>query len=519
MVAARHTIRRSNVAALARNHDTMPDWAPSRLRPVAVAGACLILALASMLGLWGSDASRAAGLTLFMALVTIGVLRYERRRAGRAGLVSPISLFFVFWMLFIFGVGLSEFGPAGHDALLPGGTHELVVAYLVAAGALALVAIGYYAATHGIRFPQTTELRLSAPLSRSTVYVVLLVGWTSRVIRFQQGSFGYLGFGTISQGFLARLLQLADGLLPFVLAAVALELWQSRPVNPRWHRVLLTTNVVALALVSIGSGVKGQLLIDLIPIGLVYVITHGRLPLRAVLVIALLLVVEYGGVQAFRADISTGTIASPQRRGVVSTVGAVTGRIAQSWGTTPPQHHFVEAWDGVKNEYSATIRTLAIVLHDTPKEEPYIGDRRLVVAPFVFLPTRALGGFPTNPGPYVSTAYLRSTPTSSTTATQPGDFFMSGGWPAVVLGELLVGIVIGLTWRLTVRANSPRGWVMYAVLATTFTNGGLEWYFLTRTLVEFTIVYLPVARLLFPRSSHQQDPNVLRSMLGSAQPE
>jgi hypothetical protein len=462
-----------------------------------------------MLALSGSDASRAAGLTVFMVLVTIAVLGHERRRAGRAGLVSPISLFFVFWMLFIFGAGLSEFGPAGHDALLPGGTHELVLAYLVAAGALVLVAIGYYVGTHGMRFPRTAELRLRAPLSRSTVYVVLLVGWTSRVIRFQQGSFGYLGFGTISQGFFARLLQLADGLLPFVLAAVALELWQSRPKNARWHRVVLTTNVVALALVSIGSGVKGQLLVDLIPIGLVYVMTHGRLPLRAVVVIALLLVVEYGGVQAFRSDIGHGTVATSQRRGIVPTVGAVTGRIGHSWGTTSPQHHFVEAWNGVKTEYSATIRTLAIILHDTPRDAPFLGVRRLVIAPFVFLPTRALGGgiITGNVGGYVNTTYLRSTATSSAPPTQPGDFYMSGGWPTLVLGELLVGVLIGLTWRLTVRANSPRGWVMYAVLATTFATGGLDWFSLVRTLIEFTIVYLPVALLLFPRSSEWQDPN------------
>jgi Kef-type K+ transport system membrane component KefB len=84
---------------------------------------------------------------------------------------------------------------------------------------------------------------------------------------------------------------------------------------------------------------------------------------------------------------------------------------------------------------------------------------------------------------------------------------MSGGWLTLVLGELLVGIVIGLTWRFVGRSSSPRAWLVYAVLATTFANSGLDWFTLVRTLIEFTIFYLPVARLLFPRSFERQDPN------------
>jgi hypothetical protein len=444
-----------------------------------------------------------------VALLTIAVVRREMQRAGRAGLVSPISLFFMFWLVYIFVVGLGDFGHAAHDPLLPGGTHELLVAYVVCAVALLLVAVGYYVATHGSRFPRITELHRITPLSRSTVYALLLVGWTSRFVRFEQGSFGYLGWGTPNpSGLGARLLQLADGLVPLVVAAVALELWQSRPANPTWHRVLLTTNVLALALVSLGSGVKGQLLIDLVPVGIVYVISHGRLPLRAIVVLVLLVVVEYSGVQAFRVDIRNGDVNSANRRGIGPTVGAVVDRVSHSWSTKPPQDHFREAWDGFVGEYSVTIRTLAIIVHDTPSEVPFLGVRRLAVGPVFFLPSRALGGgVTTNVGGYVETTYLRGPPTSSAPATQPGDFYMSGGWSTLVLGELLVGIVIGVTWRLVGRSSSPRGWLIYAVLATTFATGGLDWFSLTRTLIEFSIVYLPVARLLFPRSSERQELN------------
>jgi predicted secreted protein len=358
------------------------------------------------------------------AVVTIAVVRREIRRAGRAGLVSPISLFFVSWLVFLFVVGLADFGPATHDPLLPGGTHELLVGYAVAAVALLLVAVGYCVATYRSRFPRITELHRITPLSRSTVYVLLLVGWASRFVGFQQGSYGYLGWGTPSpNGLVARLLQLADGLVPLVIAAVALELWQSRPVNPRWHRVLLITNVLALALVSLGSGIKGQVLVDLVPVGIVYVISRGRVPLRAIVVLALLVVVEYSGVQAFRLDITTGTVNSANRRGIGPTVGAVVDRVGHSWSTKPPQDHLREAWDGFVSEYSITIRTVAIIVHDTPSDAPFLGTRRLVVGPIFFLPSRALGGVhTTDVGEYVQTTYLRGPPTSSAAAPQPGDF-------------------------------------------------------------------------------------------------
>jgi hypothetical protein len=241
----------------------------------------------------------------------------------------------------------------------------------------------------------------------------------------------------------------------------------------------------------------------------VYVISHGRVPLRAIVVLALLVVIEYSGVQAFRVDITTGTVNSAQRRGIGPTVGAVVDRVGHSWSTKPPQDHLREAWHGFVNEYSVTIRTLAIIVHDTPSDAPFLGVRRLIVGPVFFLPSRALGGgVTTNIGGYVETTYLRGPPTSAASATQPGDFYMSGGWSSLILGELLVGIVIGLTWRLVGRSSSPRGWLIYAVLAgTTFATGGLDWFTLVRTLIEFTIVYLPVARLLFPRSFERQDSN------------
>jgi hypothetical protein len=207
----------------------------------------------------------------------------------------------------------------------------------------------------------------------------------------------------------------------------------------------------------------------------------------------------------FRSDISTGAIDLPHRHGVVSTVGSVVGRVSHSWSTAPPQDHLREAWDGIESEYSVTIRTLAVILHDTPSRVPFLGVRRLAVAPAIFLPSKALGGV-TNVGPYVETAYIGGPPTTSIPPTQPGDFYMSGGWVALVLGEVVVGIVIGLTWRFVGRSSSPRAWVMYAVLATTFASAGLDWVSLVRTLLEFLVVYLPVAFLLFPRGSEQRVP-------------
>lgn len=133
------------------------------------------------------------------------------------------------------------------------------------------------------------------------------------------------------------------------------------------------------------------------------------------------------------------------------------------------------------NEYSGINVSLAAILEKTPEEVPYLGVRRLFVYPIIFVPARLLlDKEPLEIGKYVNVNYLNGSALSSFPPTQPGDLFLSGGWPALVLGELAIGGILGLLWRTTGSKPYPRRWVLYGLLAPLFTNAGLDFGTLMR---------------------------------------
>lgn len=69
-------------------------------------------------------------------------------------------------------------------------------------------------------------------------------------------------------------------------------------------------------------------------------------------------------------------------------------------------------------------------------------------------------------------------------AGQPGDLFMSAGWPAVIFGELVVGLFLGALWSFVWRRDEPFIAVLYFALALSFANPGLEFGLLIRVLMQ-----------------------------------
>jgi hypothetical protein len=220
----------------------------------------------------------------------------------------------------------------------------------------------------------------------------------------------------------------------------------------------------------------------------------------AVLMLAAFIVVQYDGVQQFHSDIVQQRVSTEQRRGVVSATAQVLGRIAHSWQADSPSKHLGRVWEGVTREYAGTIRTLAIILRKTPGEVPYLGTRRLFVAPIFFVPSARLGGDVLDVGRYVGRMYI-DTPDSSGTPTQPGDFYISGGWLAIALGELAVGAVLACAWVVPCRLRSQRGWALYAIAAGSFASAGLDWGSLTRSLLQLMVFYGPVLSLVYRKET------------------
>jgi hypothetical protein len=99
--------------------------------------------------------------------------------------------------------------------------------------------------------------------------------------------------------------------------------------------------------------------------------------------------------------------------------------------------------------------------------------------------------------------YLQGTSTSSAFVTQPGDLYMTGGWPTIVLGELVVGLMLGGIWQLTTARGSGRRICLYAILSPMFANAGQDFQTLGRVSLQTVVVYGTLLCVLLVRKNEK----------------
>lgn len=464
--------------------DRRGSGGPGRLL-VGLAG-CLALAGAASLALFPSPRSLALSLAIIFAVVTLALVAWERRRWGTLGMGSPLTLTSVAWFVFFGIAGQGAFARASTDYRLGFEPMNLVAALGVCILSLVLAAIGYFLATRRLRLPARGPLRRLA-VKRWALYLLLAIAWTARLSLVTSGSYGFLG-GESPTGLISRLVQLLGNGLTTALVVLVVAAWSPSGVAglPRLKaKWLLVANLAPLALVSLASGFKAQLFTEVVPLIVAFLLVRGRLPWRWLALLVVYLIVVYTGVESYRDGIVGGTIDNQERAGIVNSIGTPLGQVAEGWTSETPFEHGRSFWRHLTGEYSGLLRNLAIIVHRSPEEVPHLGNRRLVSGPVFFLPTSVLGEGDVSPGRYVNVVYLDSTATSSSPPTQPGDFYLSGGWSSVVVGQLLVGLFMGGVWRLTVlRRHTLVGVVVYATASAAFVGAGLDWGTLTRGLLQ-----------------------------------
>lgn len=466
---------------------------------------CLALA-----GIWAYRTSSATtkswAAAAGFAILTLWCLRSERRRYGSFGLASPLSLYALFWFLYFGLLGLGSIQlPSNFDLGLS--PEQVLRALWISLISLVLIAVGYRAVT---RLPRSVNLRTGRwhvqDVNPWLLATSLLAGWTATGYLIRSGKYGYLQFGQApSTGAVHLLITMTAGLVPLSLAILGLVMWSGSAMpslSKRAARWCFAGNLPLLVASALASGVKGQLITDLIPVGIVFLMVKGRAPWMALIALGLFLVVSFGGIQDFRANISSGSVSPQQRTGLVAPTSQALSDIAHSWTAQNPARQVKAFWHHVSDEYAATPQDLALIVQRTPDQVPYVTARRFLAGPLFFLPTSWMQPSGFDLTQYVSVTYRQAPPSTSTPPTQPGDFFMSGGWPAVVTGELGVGVFLGLVWRLLVaRRPDDRRLVLYAIVASGFATTGLDWVGLVRGTLQALALYALLLPALFPARS------------------
>lgn len=446
----------------------------------------------------------------FVLLAGVAVTR-ERRRYGSFGVASPISLFTVFWFLYLGVMGLGTFRLPS-TALLGLTDRAILDALWLAVLSLLMVYLGYEVVTRRPARRRSGLGRAQSTLDCSPLGLAaaLLVGWTATVYLFVKHQSGYLQYGQPApSGVIHLLIYMGAGLVPLSLAVLSAVVWSDQvwpSISRSSARILLFANIPPLVLISLATGVKGQLITYLTPMGIVYVLLRGRIPWKAVTLMAVYLVASFGGIQQYRTSIATGQLSTTQASGLLGPVEASIGKIGSSWTTGSITSHVETFWKNVSAEYSGTPQDLALIMTRTPSPTPYLSPQRYLAGPLFFLPSSTVTPAGFDLTSYMSATYVGTGPHTSAPTTQPGDFYMSGGIPLVIGGELVVGLLIGVLWRaLSPSASRLQATVLYAVVAVSFVSAGLDFVGLVRGALQALLLYGVCCKVLMPQRSRAAD--------------
>ena len=483
-------------------HGHEGGWAPvPKNRSLVAAIVLLAVAIGVIAAASPSPGIEAIAYAIAFGLFGVWAVWSEKRRWGDVGVVSPLSLYAIFWFLFYGIYGLGSFNQPNIERLI-GSQRELLIADGLALISLMLIA-GAYVITTRSHHPEamtTSVSRRQGYVQAWAVYVCLAAGWAATVLGYAQGRIGYITAGVTYSGLSQNILHAAIGLVSLGLVALAYIAWSDDPVSSmtkRHAKALLLANVPLLVLAALASGLKAQLLTELMPVAVMYVVLRKRFPWRAVGLIFLYVVITYSGVQQFRTQVQIGQITSSSSGGITGLARSVVSNTITSRTTAHPGTAVRNVWDHLTHEENGAQVDLASMIYQTPRNVPYVSPDRFLSGPLFFLPTSWIPDGTFNAVRYVSVTYGGSTANSGSIDPQPGDFYMSGGIPAVIVGEITIGIILGFLWRSVMLSDvAGRRLILYGVIAGNLANGGLDWVGLTRFMLQAVVVYGPITFVL-----------------------
>lgn len=451
-------------------------------RGLSIAGLLAFgLAGATALAMRDSSLGASFAIVAFYAVVSAGLVSREKSKWGHRGYVSPLSICAVFWFAYNalpLPLAVLSSGTSGGAKASP---FWLNSAALVSLGSLLLVAAGFAFGTklfvgRSLRVP-TITLQLAVLLAS--------IGWGARLYLVAKGAYGYLGFGSeVRSGAVQAAIVIGTLLVPLSTAALGYLAWKTETISGP-AGFLIPLAVVATALGALLSGMKAQIFTDLIPLFVIYIYHRRRLPWKAVLLIFVYIALIRLGVEEFRSDLASGRIEGSA--GVGSSAEAVLERVNESAKEESFGQQLSNLVEHGADAYQQVPDNLALILSRTGREIPFLGVKRTLLEPIPVIPISVANDGPFSVTQYVNVVYRGGTRTSSSPAGQPGDLYMSAGWPAVFLGEILVGFVLGVLWCLVWCRNDPAITVLYSVLAVLFANAGIEYGLLLRGLSQRSV--------------------------------
>lgn len=409
----------------------------------------------------------------------------------------PLLAVTAFW-IFSYGIAalpkFSGWRPL-HNALA-GHEQYLYWALLLVILGNALLAAGFFLVWPSDLDPRRTRpSRLAGRLSLLVAIAVAGVAILSKLYLVSIGRFGYLADFSRGGSVFRQTFTYASEFAWVVLAALAVEIAVTRegPRRNKYVAVFCAVSLVEILWVVV-MGFKGYVIHTFMPAIFCLWGLRRRLPVRAVVAGAILLVLISPGNYAYRDALNSG---KASRDDFVGAGSAALGYTVRAWSDDPAQN-FGRLWESFTFEQADNLENAALIVYKTPSLVPYRGVEQYVMAiPKALFPRFVWQDKPVDDmAAYMTVVYRERPPTTGSPPGFVGELYMSGGLAMVVAGCLVAGALWGLVVRLFSRA--PRKDLFVAgssVIAATFSNTELD--SMLTFIVHRSLLYLPVCWLLF----------------------
>lgn len=438
-----------NYGVLTRRSPGANTWSAVSLALLTLATVGLGAASAKVGDIF-SDHSTGGVLGGILLVLAAGALTVQRLRHDRLDAPALYALATVTFL------GLTSVAWLGEPVGPRRGLDQVDIAE-----ALRLVAVGLLAFGLGVRFTSRADrpkpFRLDLRDAPPPTVLVALFGMSLITVlgALAVGAYGYVS-DPLAVARLASVGQLLAALAAvgnLVLLTTALSFFATGDRRLRLLMILFASVEMA---VGFAGGLKGVTILPLLFILVSYVSVRGRVPvtglvLGAVVVLVFVVPINLRYREAVRADDQPPTAAL---------------RVAVS---TSPELNPVGALEGAEDYVLTRFRlidSVALIRAQTPSPFPFAAGRVYPLLPAIVLVPRAV--WPDKPKlnataefTYTYAGVSREV-RSSTPITHVGDLYRNFGYPGVLVGLFLWGLVIGVGVTAYRRWASPRATLIYA---------------------------------------------------------
>ena len=414
-----------------------------RAHPERVPYLLVLMPALVMLGLAAGLAAGVRGidvLELILALVTTAValiplvLDQARRPSERHVMLSTFTLVFIGG--FVLPV-LVIFIPAEGPTEAPSFSWSNLYPIDIVRGQLATL-LGLICLLLGYMSPVGKALSRSAPRFRydwppgATLAVAMLIiplGWAIMLAGFAGIDISGVGSGFVS---------VIGSSYQFGLALLAIAYFRYRS---RIALVLLLTVAPLTSFFGLFTGSKSAMLIPGLMIMLTVVLVRRRIALRWVALAILAGSLVFPVARFVREDLLVHNTLSPAAA-LRNPVGTLS-RVGKFLTTSEPGVYFVEGLVSVVARLDC-IGAASVLIRDTPRVAPFQYGKTLGLFFVAFIPRIIWPGKPTiTIGRYITDVYGSGPEIESSTApTQLGEFFINFGYPGIIVGMLMYGILL-----------------------------------------------------------------------------